>query len=336
MQNRFLIGLFISLLTSLPSISQAEESNEEVQELDSVSVIGENRKDISEFSGASCVHYGEEIKSHTDVSSFIAQQTAFVIKQNGNGMMSTLSLRGTAASHTATQWNGISISSLTMGQTDFSTLPTFFFDRMAIYPGGESAIFGDGAIGGAVQLSSVPTSSHATQENSDLKWNLSAETDWGSFGKRFHGFKFYADKNRVTNRTALFHSKCDNDYSFSFRGETHEQKNAQYKNFGLLNETSVRIGKGSSFLKGGDIIGADVWFTKFSRDIQPMMQNNEDPTKYEDISDQSVKIVLRQDRVSRKYDLHNKIAWSNDREKYQNDLIATHDISIQSGIIQKV
>ncbi len=222
-----------------------------------------------------------------------------------------------------------------MGQTDFSTLPTFFFDEMNIYHG-ESAIFGDGAIGGTVQLlSCFPNKEFVNQGRDGLAWNLSAETEWGSFGKNFSGIKLLTDKGRVSNRTALFHSQCDNNYSFSFRGENHKQKNAEYHNFGLLNETSVRLGKEHNISGEGNTIGADVWFTKYIRDIQPMMQNNDDPTKYEDISDQSVKIVLRQDRTAWGYDLHSKIAWSNDREKYQDDLIATHDLSVQSGIVKK-
>jgi len=74
-------------------------------------------------------------------------------KQNGNGMVSSISLRGTGASQTGIYWNGIPINSSLNGQTDFNTLYANGFDNVEIRRGGGSVLLGSGAIGGAINLS---------------------------------------------------------------------------------------------------------------------------------------------------------------------------------------
>jgi len=74
-------------------------------------------------------------------------------KQNGNGMVSSISLRGTGASRTGVYWNGIAINSSLNGQTDFNTLFANGFDNVVIRRGGGSVLLGSGAIGGAINLS---------------------------------------------------------------------------------------------------------------------------------------------------------------------------------------
>lgn len=324
MQNSILILLLAPLFAFpfLPAYSQGDTIPG--TELEIVDVVGKRQANSSDFSGASALSANDtsiEMQRHKTIADFLAQQTPFFVRQNGNGMMTTLSLRGTSASHTQVIWNEINISPLTMGQTDYSILPVFFFDKMEVFPGGESAIFGGGTIGGAVTLASKP-------DKPDLP-RFIVETGMGSFGKKGAGFKSYLGNNKVRNKTALFFNQCDNDFPFTFRKDRMRQKNASYLNYGILNETNVHINRWNT-------LGGDVWFTKYDRDIQPMMQNNDDPSKYEDISDQSTKVVLHHEFDKSAWNLRSKAAWVNDREKYQEDLIATHDISIHSNLRHKV
>ena len=90
------------------------------------------------------------------LSDYMSGHSAVFVKESGKGMTSTVSMRGTAASQTAVSWNGVGINSLTMGQTDFSQIPLFFFDYAELAPGGESSLYGSGAIGGSVDLRNSP------------------------------------------------------------------------------------------------------------------------------------------------------------------------------------
>ncbi len=324
MQNRILI-LLLTTLGALPLLhAQSEKDSIQETELDIVDVVGQKKANSSDFSGASSLSASNtsiEMQRHKSIADFLAQHTPFPVRQNGNGMMTTLSLRGTSASHTQVIWNEINISPLTMGQTDYSILPTYFFDKIDVYPGGESTIFGGGTIGGAVTLSSNVSKLTSSR--------FTIDAGLGSFGKKSVGFKSHIGNKKVRNKTALFFNQCDNDFPFSYRGEEMRQKNASYFNYGILNETETRINQWNT-------LGGDVWFTKYNRDIQPMMQNNDDPSKYEEISDQSTKVVLHHEFDKHLWSLRNKAAWINDREKYHDDLIATHDISIHSNLRHKI
>lgn len=324
MQNRLLIFLIALLGSSSLLHAQSEKDSTQETELEIVDVFGQKKARPSDFSGASSFSVSDtsiEMQRHKSIADFLAQHTPYPVRQNGNGMMTTLSLRGTSASHTQVIWNEINISPLTMGQTDYSILPIYFFDKIDVYPGGESAIFGGGTIGGAVTLSSD------ADKPTPAKFTL--ETGIGSFGKKSAGFKSHIGNKKVRNKTALFINQCDNDFTFTYRGEEMRQKNASYFNYGILNETDAHINRWNT-------LGGDVWFTKYDRDIQPMMQNNNDPSKYEDISDQSAKVVLRHEFDKKAWHLRNKMAWINDREKYQGDLIATHDFSVLSNLRHKI
>ena len=324
MQNRTLTFLLTLLVSCSILHAQSREVSNEETELEAVDVIGQKKSSSSDFSGAAPLSVSDtsiEMQRHKSIADFLAQHTPYPVRQNGNGMMTTLSLRGTSASHTQVLWNEINISPLTMGQTDYSILPVFFFDKIDVYPGGESAIFGGGTIGGAVTLSS--------EASKPTPARFTVETGMGSFGKKNVGVKSYVGNKKVKNKTALFLNQCDNDFPFTFRGEKMRQKNSSYLNYGILNETDAHINQWNT-------IGGDIWFTKHDRDIQPMMQNNDDPSKYEEISDQSAKVILHHEFDKGHWHLRNKAAWINDREKYKEDLIATHDITLLSNLRHKI
>lgn len=78
--------------------------------------------------------------------------TPIYFKENGYGMVSSPSFRGTTASQTAVLWNGIQINSGFLGQVDFNTISSLGYDEIMIKPGGGSVAHGSGAIGGSVHL----------------------------------------------------------------------------------------------------------------------------------------------------------------------------------------
>ena len=57
----------------------------------------------------------------------LRQNTSLYFKEQGAGMTSSVSFRGTNASQTAVLWNGININSQTTGQTDFNNVGLWWF-----------------------------------------------------------------------------------------------------------------------------------------------------------------------------------------------------------------
>jgi len=91
-------------------------------------------------------------KSNSALKNFLNEVTNLYIKEYGRGMIASISIRGTNASHTQILWNGIPINSSLNGQTDLNTVYMPAFNSNRLYLGGKSVFVGSGAIGGAIDL----------------------------------------------------------------------------------------------------------------------------------------------------------------------------------------
>jgi len=310
-------GIIFSLLLSYDVAAENNDSIRSV-ELKEIEISAPNNSapafENSKFTDGSVLVAEKAVLSnlqHTSLSDFLSQNTPVFIRESGHGMLSTISLRGTASSHTSVSWNGLTINPLTMGQVDFSRLPLFFFDRVAVHPGGESALYGNGAIGGGISLSN--------QSNFEKKTSFSLQETAGSFGYSFTGAKFNVGNQRIQSKTALFYNRADNNFPFLYRDKEEKQKNAAYHNYGLLEELDFRLNEKQQ-------IGAKFWHTYYLREIQPSMQNNSDASKYEDISDRSTRALVDY-LFSAPVTLRAKAAWLNDHQKYKEDIIATNNFT---------
>ena len=91
-------------------------------------------------------------QNQASLTNFLNFNSTVYFKENGLGMVSSPSFRGTTASQTSVLWNGININSQTTGQTDFNTINTRGYNKIEIKPGGSSVADGSGAIGGSINL----------------------------------------------------------------------------------------------------------------------------------------------------------------------------------------
>ena len=87
-------------------------------------------------------------KSQPSLTNLLNFSTGIYFKENGLGMVSSPSFRGTTAQQTAVIWNGININSQLNGQTDFNTITTSDFNSISVRAGGGSSLYGTSAIGG--------------------------------------------------------------------------------------------------------------------------------------------------------------------------------------------
>ena len=93
------------------------------------------------------------LKENTqDLIKLLQKNANLYFKEQGNGMVASIAMRGTGASHTAVYWNGIPVNSSLNGQTDFNTIHPSLYNSITIRKGGGSVFLGSGAIGGAIDL----------------------------------------------------------------------------------------------------------------------------------------------------------------------------------------
>ncbi len=245
------------------------------------------------------------------LSDFLQTNTPIYFKEYGKGMLSTISLRGTSASQTAVQWNGMDINMPTMGQTDFSLLPLFFFDAVEVHRSGESALYGNGAIGGSVQLHTVPEYKKGV--------GLDFRQCVGSYGYLFSGLGVRVGGKRWESRTQGLFSKAKNDFPFTnlttYDQRTERVNNAAYRQYGVLQEVYFRPSAAHE-------LSVRAWYTDSKRQLQPFMSINEMPQYYDSIADRNVRVMASYDATFNKLKTSLNAGYSHDYELFRTDVIA--------------
>lgn len=180
-----------------------------------------------------------------NISTLLNKETSLYIKEYGNGMLSTLSIRGANANHTKLFWNGIPINSPTLGQTDLNLIPTIFVNSISLHQGAGSIVDGSGGIGGSIQLNNKANWTKPT--------NLYFSKKLGSFGMDKTAFKFQTGKKHIQNQTGAYHHQSNNNYIYtdlsSPQREKVKLKNAYIFQFGGFNNTYFRKGSFNASIK---------------------------------------------------------------------------------------
>ncbi|MCK9322204.1 MAG: TonB-dependent receptor [Bacteroidales bacterium] len=198
--------------------------------------------------------------ANSSLSELLSKHSPVFIKSYGQGSLATASFRGTAASHTQVEWNGININNPMLGQVDFSLIPVYFIDEVLLFHGGSSLQKGSGALGGSVIVNSEPDWKNGF--NADLIQTV------GSFGTYQSYVKLKASNNKILYDLRLFHEQSKNNFQFYNNANglfNHvNQQNADYIKIGALLNTYYRLGK-------NNLISVNIWGQTASRNLPPIM-----------------------------------------------------------------
>jgi vitamin B12 transporter len=190
----------------------------------------------------------------------LQQNSGLYLRQYGEGMVASLTIRGTSAGHTAVFWNGLPVNSPSLGQSDFSLIPNEAVDQVAVHLGSTGALYGTDAIGGSVHL------------NSALKFNQGHQVQFnqgvGSFG-RFNTALSYGFSNRKwASKTRVYRNYSTND--FKYRDVTRpgfpetRATNATVKQWGIVHDMAWNLSESSQ-------LSTAIWYNANDRQIQPLM-----------------------------------------------------------------
>ena len=243
----------------------------------------------------------------TDLALLLSEKTPIYIKNYGNGMLSTISFRGTGAQHTATLWNGININIPSLGQSDFSLLPLFGSDKIEVHFGGSSALVGTDAIGGSINIKTTIKPEHSS---------FSFMESVGSFGKFSSNLKAHYSSSKWYVKTQLFHRQADNDFRFKNITKTgfpiEKQENAAYSLIGFTQGIGYEFNQFTSISFHG-------WYNKSHRQIQPTMSVKDNSIQ----DDENIRIMG--DFVSNYSNgkISIKFAYLNDKIFFSSDAITS-------------
>ena len=173
------------------------------------------------------------LRSASSLTQLLNNNASIYFKENGLGMVSSPSFRGTTAQQTAVIWNGININSQFNGQTDFNTINIRSFDNVTVRSGGGSVLYGSGAIGGTVHL------------NNDLKFNSGFENNlyasYGSFNTWDVGYNGSVSSEKFSVDVGLSRTSSSNDYKYVDSDKTN--LNGQFYNSTLSANFGYKINK---------------------------------------------------------------------------------------------
>lgn len=138
------------------------------------------------------------------LADLISKTTPVFVKSYGIGSQATVSLRGSAAAHTAVIWNGISLNSSMNGLVDLALFPSFFFEEASLNLGSSSLATSSGGIGGAIHFDNRAKSNEI----------LVLDQQIGSFGLKQSQIGFNIKHKNFSSKTKLFFKTADNNFTY--------------------------------------------------------------------------------------------------------------------------
>jgi iron complex outermembrane receptor protein len=205
----------------------------------------------------------KEAYSNRYLNDLLSASSSLQVNNYGMGS-SSISGRGTSEKRTPVLWNGFNLQSILSAGTDVAQTHSVFFEDVKVQMGGESALFGSGAVGAIVHLN------NKTEFNKGLKAEIG--NNYGSFNQLMEYAKFSYSNSLVSSSIKAFYNKADNRFDYTANYKTSKldtvihssQTNAQAEQYGVMANT---------FLKLQNNLSASVnfWYQNSDKHIAPTL-----------------------------------------------------------------
>ena len=205
------------------------------------------------------------------------------VKSYGRATLSTVSFRGTSASHTQVTWNDMKINNPMLGMTDFSTIPSYLIDDASLLHGTSSVNETGGGLGGAVKLSTKP----ANAEGFGLQYiqGVGSFYSFDEFLRLTYGNDHWQTSTRVVLSTSpnnfkyRNHDKKENIYDENMNiidqyYPIERNKSGSYKDLHLLQEAYYNTNRGDRF-------GLNAWYVYSNRELAMLTTDYGEDTDFE-------------------------------------------------------
>ncbi|MBU2649993.1 MAG: TonB-dependent receptor [Bacteroidetes bacterium] len=299
--------------------------------LSGYSAIGQNIADTVRLKEISILAEAEDKKvipgniyedrAISGLATLLDAYTGIAVKSYGEGSPSTLSFRGTTASHTQLVWNGIPLNLPSLGQSDFSNIPALFSDNISMLPGSPSLIYGSGSFGGNIILEN--------NASWDDRLNVKYIQDAGSFHTSGGYFRLAAGNSRVHSVSRLFYQQSRMDFPYvntdKAGNPAERRENADYGRYGGQQELYFRTDN-HHYFKG------ILWLQKSRHNIPPTtVQEFHGNKEHQDDFAMRGMLSWQYIQKGRKWDV--KAGWVHDDMHYDNDESNLHTRNISDSRI---
>lgn len=295
------------IITATSGLIAQEEPHDSVKVLEPFSITSSR---LTHFTAGT-----KQIVFDTDVmqqymqqslAELLSSESPLYVKSYGQGAIASVSFRGTNAQHTAVLWNGININNPMNGQMDFSLLPVGFYNNVSIQYGGNSALWGSGAIGGAIHLNNKPV----FNKGESIKLALGT----GSFGAMKQSADVMLSKKKLYSSLKLYNSVAQNNFSYTNEFLSSKpllkQQNAEVSGKGLMSETHV-------LLNNNQKVNFLFWYQKTDRSIPPAMLEQQSKAHQ---SDGNLKLSSEWTYIQNKITAFVRGAYFSDKQRYNDSI----------------
>jgi len=210
----------------------------------------------------------------SNIADLLQQESNTFIKSYGLGSLATSSIRGGSAGHTLVLWNGLPLQSPMLGLLDLSLLPLNAVEEVSLQKGGNTALWGSGAIGGTVSLNNSP----------DYSSNLQASifSEIGSFGRWQQQGQVKVGNKNFQSHSKFSHLQAENNFKYTIAPDfpKREQSNARLSQQNLLQDFYWKKGKHE--------LEAHYWYQQSERQIPPTNVQNRSEAHQNDESHRAI------------------------------------------------
>ncbi len=227
-----------------------------------------------------------------------SQAPVYFQQYGGEGQLSSINLRGLGSSRSSLLWNGIEINSFTLGQSDYNLIDPSIFNNIQLQLGSGSSLYGNGALGGAMELNRLPSFSGVNE--------IELNQIVGSFGKIDSRVSLTRSSNRVSSFSSFSHKYIENDFKYNFTGQEYRQSGAAYRSINGLQDLHFRV-------DGQNVLSANIWYLFNDRDIQ---QAKGDLSEPDHLRDYSIRSSIKWLRTTEKLTSEYQVGYTLDHQIY--------------------
>lgn len=274
--------------------------SDSITKLKEVVVSDTNLKKYSNSQSVQVLNDSIINKNQSSLTSLLNYNTVIYFKENGLGMTSGPSFRGTTASQTAVIWNGININSQFLGQTDFNTIGTRDFNSIAVKAGGGSVLYGSSAIGGSIHL------------NNDLQFKKDFSNHLffsaGSYDTYSANYRTSVSSDKYSLQVSFSRNSSEND--FKYPGNSEERNsNGEYYNTSMNTTFGYKIDRNNTLKLYSQFYDSERHFSLTSPTASK--------TKYGDFNTRN---LLEWENKSNRFTSKVKLAHIGESYKYFSDI----------------
>jgi vitamin B12 transporter len=282
-------------------------------------IFNQNKAIDTIFINAKLNTYGKsnvkQILDSAVLVQYASKNIADVLMQNGNANvknygpsnLSYMSIRGSSASQVAVLWNGVNINAASLGATDMSLLPAYFFSEMHIQYGGNSLAWGSGDVGGSIHLN--------IKNNNPAGNTIQLGAVIASFGNKQYQAALQTGNKILTTNTKILWHYGENNFkyldptspNFGYKKNT----NAQNLQYGVMHQSRIAFNK-------NNIWEAKIWLQNTTHNL-PSSATQANSEQWQ--QDWHARIMLDNKIVHKALIINTKLAYFKEYLRFQDSTI---------------